>query len=260
MGSPALELEDVTVWRGEQKVFDGLSLRVESGERVAILGPNGAGKSTLLALISGDVHPVADQGSSRLFGEECWSLYDLRERVGLITPEQRGLFDDDELASDVVLTGLHGTYGITRGQTFTGAEKRRAWKAMKAAGVHELMWRDYGELSSGERCRFLLARSLVHEPGMLILDEPTTSLDPPGAWEFMAAVRALMRQGTGVLLVTHDVREISPEFDRVVLMRKGRILADGKKQEVLRAEHLSACYGVETAVSWRDGFCDIRPA
>ena len=80
MGSPALELEDVTVWRGEQKVFDGLSLRVESGERVAILGPNGAGKSTLLALISGDVHPVADQGSSRLFGEECWSLYDLRER------------------------------------------------------------------------------------------------------------------------------------------------------------------------------------
>ena len=95
---------------------------------------------------------------------------------------------------------------------------------------------------------------------MLILDEPTTSLDPPGAWNFMGVVRSLMRQGTGVLLVTHDVREISPEIDRVVLMRKGRILADGKKREVLRAEHLSACYGVETAVSWRDGFCEIRPA
>ena len=130
MGSPVLELENVTVWRGDNKVFDGLSLRIETGEKIAVLGPNGAGKSTLLALISGDIHPVADQGSSRLFGEDYWSLYDLREHIGVVTPEQHGLFADDELASDVVLTGLHGTYGITRGQTFTAAEKRRAWRAM----------------------------------------------------------------------------------------------------------------------------------
>ena len=248
MGSPVLELENVTVWRGDNKVFDGLSLRIETGEKIAVLGPNGAGKSTLLALISGDIHPVADQGSSRLFGEEYWSLYDLREHVGLVTPEQHGLFADDELASDVVLTGLHGTYGITRGQTFT------------AAGVHELMWRDYGELSSGERRRFLLARALVHEPEMLIFDEPTTSLDLPGAWDLIEVVRALMRNGTGVMLVTHDVREIPPEIDRVVLMKKGRILADGRKRRVLTAEQLGACYGVEVRVSWKDGFCAVRPA
>lgn len=255
-----LELENVTVWRGDNKVFDGLSLRIETGEKVAVLGPNGAGKSTLLALISGDIHPVADQGSSRLFGEDYWSLYDLREHIGVVTPEQHGLFADDELASDVVLTGLHGTYGITRGQTFTAAEKRKAWRAMKAAGVHELMWRDYGELSSGERRRFLLARSLVHEPEMLIFDEPTTSLDLPGAWDLIEVVRALMRNGTGVMLVTHDVREIPPEIDRVVLMKKGRILADGRKRQILTPEQLSACYGVEVRVSWKDGFCAVRPA
>ena len=255
-----LELENVTVWRGDNKVFDGLSLRIETGEKVAVLGPNGAGKSTLLALISGDIHPVADQGSSRLFGEDYWSLYDLREHIGVVTPEQHGLFADDELASDVVLTGLHGTYGITRGQTFTAAEKRRAWRAMKAAGVHELMWRDYGELSSGERRRFLLARSLVHEPEMLIFDEPTTSLDLPGAWDLIEVVRALMRNGTGVMLVTHDVREIPPEIDRVVLMKKGRILADGRKRQILTPKKLSACYGVEVRVSWKDGFCAVRPA
>ncbi|MBJ07014.1 MAG: molybdenum ABC transporter ATP-binding protein [Verrucomicrobiaceae bacterium] len=259
MRTPVLELEDVTVWRGQNKVFDGLSLQVYSGERVAILGPNGAGKSTLLALISGDVHPVANQGSSKLFGEEYWSLYDLRDRIGLITPEQRGLFDDDELASDVVLTGLHGTYGITRGQTFTASEKRRAWKAMKAAGVHELMWRDYGELSSGERRRFLLARALVHDPEMLIFDEPTTSLDLPGAWNLIDSVRGLMRTGTGVLLVTHDVREIPPEVDRVVLMKKGRILADGTKRRLLTESLLSECYGMAMRVGWREGFCEVRP-
>lgn len=256
---PVLELENVTVWRGDNKVFEDLSLRVDAGERVAILGPNGAGKSSLLALISGDIHPVAGQGCSRLFGEEYWSLYDLRERIGLVTPEQRSLFEEEELASDVVLTGLQGTYGITRVQSFTSADKRKAWKAMKAAGVHELMWRNYGELSSGERCRFLLARALVHGPEMLIFDEPTTSLDLPGAWKLIEAVRGLMREGTGVMLVTHDVREIPPEVDRVILMKKGRILADGKKHRVLTGPRLSECYGMAIKVGWHAGFCEARP-
>jgi iron complex transport system ATP-binding protein len=259
---PVLELDNVTVWRGNNRVFDELSLRVEAGERVAILGPNGAGKSTLLAIVSGDLHPVTDPENgcgTRLFGEERWSLYDLRERIGLVTPEQRTLFDDDELASDVVLTGIRGAYGRTRAMRFSASEKRRAWKAMKEAGVHELMWRDYGELSSGERRRFLLARALVHEPEMLILDEPTTSLDLPGAWEFLEAVRGLMRNGTGVILVTHDVREIPPEIERVVLMKRGGILADGKKRQVLTAALLGECYGVPIRTRWSGGYCEVRP-
>ena len=158
MKTPLLELGSVVVWRGDRKVFDGLSLEVESGERVAILGPNGAGKSTLLSLITGDIHPVADEGYCRIFGESRWSLYDLRERVGLVTAEQQGLFDADELASDVVLTGLHGVHGMTHSQTYSSAERMRAWQAMKQAGVDSLIWRDYGELSSGERRRFLLRR------------------------------------------------------------------------------------------------------
>ena len=260
MEAPVFELGGITVWRGDRKVFDNFSLQVESRERVAILGPNGAGKSTLLSLISGDIHPVADEGHCRLFGEDQWSLYDLRERIGLVTAEQQGLFDDDELASDIVLTGLHGVHGMTHSQTYTDAERRKAWKAMKQAGVESLVWRDYGELSSGERRRFLLARALVHEPEMLILDEPTTSLDLPGAWAFMSVVGQLMQKGTGVLLVTHDVREIPPEIDRVVLMQEGRVLADGKKREVLTPESLSLCYGVKLRVNWRDGLCEVRPA
>ena len=126
METPALELEGITVWRGDRKVFDDFSLQIDSCERVAVLGPNGAGKSTLLSLISGNIHPVADQGYCRIFGEGQWSLYDLRERIGLVTAEQQGLFDDDELASDIVLTGLHGVYGMTHSQAYTDAEKRKA--------------------------------------------------------------------------------------------------------------------------------------
>ena len=105
-----------------------------------------------------------------------------------------------------------------------------------------------------------MARALVYEPEMLIFDEPTTSLDLPGAWNLIAAVRDLMRSGTGVMLVTHDVREIPPEIDRVVLMKKGKVLADGPKRKMLTAENLSACYGVPMKVRWSEGFCDVRPA
>lgn len=263
MGEAVFELDQVTVWRGDNRVFHKLSLTIGAGERLAILGPNGAGKSTLLGIIAGEIHPVTETNrgcGTRLFGEEHWSLYDLRGRIGLVTPEQASLFDDDELASDVVLTGIDGSYGRTRGMRFSDADKKRAWRAMKAAGVHELIWRDYGELSSGERRRFLLARALVHEPEMLILDEPTTSLDLPGAWSFLDAVRGLMREGIGVMLVTHDVREIPPEIDRVVLMKKGAILADGPKRKVLTAELLGECYGIPMRTRWSGGFCDVRPA
>ena len=260
MKEPILELEKVTVWRGDTRVFDGLTLQIDRGERVAVLGANGAGKSTLLALLSGELRPVVAEDSwCRLFGEEFWCLDELRERVGFVTPGQNELFHDDEVASDVVLTGLRAAYGRTRAMRFSRRDKERAWRAMSLVGVESLIWRPFGELSSGERRRFLLARALVHDPEFLVFDEPTTALDLPGAWRFLAAVRELLTAGTGLLLVTHDAREIPPEVDRVVLLREGRVLADGLKRKVRTARNLGACYGLPVRVRWSGGFCEVRP-
>ena len=126
---------------------------------MAVLGPNGAGKSTLLALMAGELRPVVEDDSwCRLFGEEFWCLDELRERIGFVTPGQNELFHDDEVASDVVLTGLRCAYGRTTTMRFSKKDKERAWKAMSRVGVEPLIWRGFGELSSGERRRFLLAR------------------------------------------------------------------------------------------------------
>lgn len=260
MREPILELEKVTVWRGDTRVFDGLSLQVGRGERIAVLGANGAGKSTLLALLAGELRPVVREGSwCRLFGEEFWCLDELRERVGFVTPGQNELFHDDEVASDVVLTGLRGAYGRTSAMRFSRRDKERAWKAMSLVGVEPLIWRAFGELSSGEQRRFLLARALVHDPEFLVFDEPTTALDLPGAWRFLAAVRDLLTGGAGLLLVTHDAREIPPEVERVVLLKEGRVLADGPKRKVMNGRNLSECYGVPVRVRWSGGFCEVRP-
>jgi len=256
---PVLELRKVTVWRGETRVFHRLSLCIEAGESLAILGGNGAGKSTLLALIAGDVRVAAEEGSmARLFGEEHWALDELRGRVGVVMPDKARLFRVDEVAEDVVLSGLRGAFGRTRQMRFSEGERRKAGKAIRLVRMERLAQRGFGELSSGEQRRFLVARALAHEPEVLVLDEPTTALDLPGAMGMLEVVRGLIREGTAVVMVTHDAREIPPEIGRVVLLKDGKVLADGKKREVMTGALLGRCYGLPVRVRWSAGYCEVH--
>ena len=259
MNDPILELENVTIWCGDTRVFHRFSLSIEAGESVAVLGGNGAGKSTLLALISGDVRTAAEEESSaRLFGEEHWALDELRGRVGVVMPEKSRLFLRTELAADVVLSGFRGAYGRTRHMRLSAEEKKKAAKAIRQVKMQKLAGRGFGELSSGEQRRFLVARALAHEPEVLVLDEPTTALDLPGAMGLLEMVRELIRGGTAVVMVTHDAREIPPEIERVVLLKGGKILADGGKRKVMTAELLVKCYGMALEVRWNAGHCEVR--
>lgn len=256
-----LELQHADVWRGGRRVFHDLSLSIGSGESVAILGPNGAGKSTLLKLITGELRTAAEPGSvARLFGEDLWSLEDLRHRLGLVSPEEVQRFDPDEPALDVVLSSLRGAFGVTRWMRFSKAERLRATQAVIRAGVGDLVERPYGGLSSGERRRFLLARALVHEPGALLLDEPTTALDFPSALSFIATVRGLIRSGHGVIWITHHPSEIPPEIGRVILLKQGSVFADGPARKVLCSRELSGLYELPLCVRWSSDFCQVTPA
>jgi iron complex transport system ATP-binding protein len=255
---PMLELQHADVWRGDQRVFHDLSLMFRSDESVAILGPNGAGKSTLIKLITGELRASAESETiARLFGEELWSLEDLRHRLGLVSPEETQRFDPEEPAEGVVLSSLRGAFGLTRWMRFSKTERQRVRDAMAKAGVETLAHRSYGELSSGEKRRFLLARALVHEPEALLLDEPTTALDFPSAFAFIRIVRELMRSGHGVLWVTHHPAEIPPETERVILLKQGRIFADGPPRKVLTSAILSELYDLPLHVSWSRGFCQV---
>jgi iron complex transport system ATP-binding protein len=253
------EIDNATVWRGETEALKDFSLKLRAGESTAVLGPNGAGKSTFLKLLTGEVRPEAKFGTRcRLFGEELWSLEELRHRIGVVMPEEVARFDDWEIAGDTVLSSLRGAYGRTRDMRFSEADKGRALQAMELMGVAGIRHRLFGELSSGERRRFLVARALVHHPEVLVLDEPSTALDLAASLHLVITLRQLVHQGRTLVWVTHHPGEIPPEIGRVVLLKDGRIFADGSKREVLTEKVLGRLYDVSLKVSWSSGWCDIR--
>ena len=255
------EIRNARVWRGETLALRDFSLTLHHGESVAILGPNGAGKSSFLKLLTGEVRPEADpETSCRLFGEELWSLEEIRHRIGVVMPEEVSRFDADELASDAVLSSLRGAYGRTRDMRFSQQEKSHAREAMEMMGVIGLANREFGALSSGERRRLLIARALVHQPEVLVLDEPSTALDFAAAITLTGTLRSLLHQQRDLVLVTHHPGEIPPEIDRVVLLRDGRVFADGKKREIVTSSRLSELYQTKLRVTWSGGWCDVRPA
>lgn len=260
MPQPIFEITNARVWRGETLALRDFSLTLNHGESVAILGPNGAGKSSFLKLLTGEVRPEADPAAScRLFGEELWSLEELRHRIGVVMPEEVARFDGDELARDAVLSSLRGAYGRTRDMRFSQQEKSAAQAAMVMMGVASLAGREFGTFSSGERRRILIARALVHQPEVLVLDEPSTALDFAAALTLKATLRTLIHQGKDLVLVTHHPGEIPPEIQRVILLREGRVFADGEKRKILTSARLSELYQVKLRTTWSGGWCDVRP-
>ncbi len=260
MPEMVFEIESAKVWRGATLALKDFTLRLERGESVAVLGPNGAGKSTFLKLLTGEVRPEANgRGSCRLFGEELWSLEDIRHRIGVVMPEEVARFDPWEIAGDAVLSSLRGAYGRTRHMRFSRADKITADHAMALMAVGHLAKREFGALSSGERRRILIARALVHQPEVLVLDEPSTALDFAAAIQLTATFRNLLNHGHDLVLVTHHPGEIPPEIARVVLLRDGRIFADGDKKSVLTSANLTKLYQAKLRVTWSKGWCDVRP-
>lgn len=260
MSKPFFEIKNANVWRGDVLALRDLSLSLQTDESVAILGANGAGKSSLLKLMTGEVRAEARPGTScRVFGEEQWCLEELRHKVGLVMPEEIARFVPDEITADVVLSAFRGAYGRTGDMRFRATEKLMAAKVMDQVGVGNLAERTFGQLSSGEKRRFLIARALVHQPQVLVLDEPSTALDFAARLAMLEKLRSVARNTGTIVLVTHDPGEILPEIDRVILLQSGRIVADGAKKDILNSESLSHIYGMDLKLRWLEGWPVVRP-
>jgi iron complex transport system ATP-binding protein len=260
MSAPFFEVKNANVWREDVLALHQLNFKLEADESVAILGANGAGKSSLLKLMTGEVRTEANPGSyCKLFGEELWCLEELRHRMGLVMPEEVSRFDPEEVAADVVHSAFRGAYGRTGDMRFKADEKQKAQKAMENAGVGKLSKRLFGQLSSGEKRRFLIARALVHEPEILVLDEPSTALDFAARLAMLEHLRSIANSTGSIVLVTHDPGEVIPEINRVILLQAGRVIADGAKKQVLTSASLSELYGMHLKLQWNSGWPVVRP-
>jgi iron complex transport system ATP-binding protein len=263
---PILELHDATVVLGAARVLESLTLTVALGEHTAILGPNGAGKSTLVKLLTLQLYPLATsngEASIRVFGQDRWDVFELRSQLGIVSADLHDRFVHGNsngiiTALDAVVSGCFATHGVFGQQHVTEAMRREAKEALERVGVGGLAGATLDRLSTGEARRVLIARALVHQPRALVLDEPTRGLDLVARHHFMERVRAIAREGTTILLVTHYVDEIIPEIDRVVLLKGGRIARDGRKADVLTAPALSGAFDAPLAVERVGGYYHVR--
>ena len=255
---PLLALHHVTVMRGEFAALQDITLRVEAGEHVCVLGPNGCGKSTLIKTITRECYPITNEGSSiSILGRERWNVFELRTLLGIVSPDLLASCTSDATGRDVVLSGFFSSTRIFPHHAPNPDLLEKTDAALARLGIAHLGERPVGQMSSGEAKRTLIARALVHEPQTLLFDEPSNALDIGAQIQLRDTMRALAKGGLGILLVTHHVSEIIPEIERVVLLREGRIVADGPKQDVLTSKKLSALFGTYIQIAGRDGYYSL---
>jgi iron complex transport system ATP-binding protein len=252
---PLLLLKNVTVMRGDCTALREVNLEIAAGEHVCILGPNGCGKSTLIKTITRECYPIAQDGCSiSILGRERWNIFELRSLLGIVSPDLLASCTTDATGRDVVLSGFFSSTRVFPHQHPEPRLVARVEAALERLGIAHLAGRAVAQMSSGEAKRTLIARALAHDPQTLLFDEPSNALDIGAQLQLRETLRQLAQSGLGILLVTHHVSEIIPEIERVVLLREGRVLADGAKGAILTEENLSELFQAKVRLGQHDGY------
>ncbi len=255
--APLIDIHNATIYRGETRVFEGLSLTIGQHEQAAILGPNGSGKTTLLKVINREIYPVRrDDSWVRILGRETWNVWELRSHIGIVSNELQMRYRNTTTGLDVVLSGYLSSVGIQGilSRRLTDKQKEHAVSVMRELGIESLAGTPLRNMSTGQQRRCLLGRALVHRPDTLILDEPTAGLDLSASFDYLARIRRQIANGKNIVLVTHLLNEIPPDIHRLILLREGQIVADGPKEKVLTEDNLEKTYDTRVRIAKVDGY------
>ncbi len=258
--SAILSVQGLHIERSGTVIIDNISWRVTPGQHWAILGANGSGKTSLLSALTGYLMPTAGELSvlGKRYGESDWR--ELRKRIGIVSSSVRQMMADDEPALETVASGKYAM--IDFWGRITRAEKAAALKLLQQVECGYLADRPWQVLSQGERQRVLIGRALMARPRVLILDEPCAGLDPAAREHFLQFIQRLgtHKNAPTLVLVTHHVEEIMPVFSHVLILRSGRVLAVGKKTEVLDSKNLSAAFGAKMKLKRSGGRYELKVA
>lgn len=254
-----LDLKNVTVRRSSTTILDSVSWTVDDGQRWVLLGRNGAGKTTLLQVAAARMHP--SKGTAVVLGERLGrvDVAELKTRIGLCSAALADQIPPGETVLDVVLTGAYGMTGRWR-ETYENVDESRARDLLAAFRVAALADRTFGTLSEGERKRVQIARALMADPELLLLDEPGAGLDLGGREELVGALAELAGDSRSpvLVLVTHHVEDIPPGFTHVLLLREGQVHSAGPLDEVLTADNLTGAFGLPLHLDHVDGRWSAR--
>lgn len=238
--SQIIKISNADLHRGSNCVFQNFSLSINAGENTAIVGPNGSGKTTFLKCLARELYPT--KGEVSILGKSRWHLSELRKHFGVVSLDLQQNFRPDTSGRSVVLSGFYSSLNTFGHQRFTDPQISQAEEISSELGIYQFRDTPFYKMSTGEQRRHLLARSLVHDPSVLVLDEPTTGLDLGVQLQYFNTVSRLIENGKTVVLVTHHLNEIPVELSRVILVKQGSIFADGPKELVLTDTNLSNLY------------------
>jgi len=252
----AIELENVSVVRDGSKILDNVSVTVGNKENVAIIGPNGSGKTTLMRLLRGEILPYYDENVQtifRLFGNDRWDLFELRSRIGIVSMDLQSKFDGSARIKDIVMSGFFSSMDVYRNHYVTSEMNVKAEEMMELLDISDKSERESEKISLGEMRRTLIARALVNDPEMLVLDEPMTGLDVSIRSKFRKMFDHLISHNVSIVMITHELEDIPKDVTRVIMIKNGKIFADGPKENMLVSETVSELYDMKIRVTEHSG-------
>lgn len=249
-----LKLEDVSVVRGGKPILDSVDWTVEPEERWVVLGPNGAGKTTLLQIAAAAMHPSS--GVAAVLGESLGhsDLAELRPRLGFASSALARRIPRSETVLDVVMTAAYAVTGRWN-EEYEEIDERRAHRVLSEWNLDNIADRTFGSLSDGEQKRVQIARAVMTDPEMLLLDEPAASLDLGGREELLQLLGGFASdpRSPAIVMVTHHVEEIPLGFGNALLLTEGTVAASGTLDEVITSDRLSATFGIDIELSEHQG-------
>ena len=255
-----IDFQNVTVFQGRNKVLDDFSLTIDESQSTVILGPNGSGKTTLLKLLNRELYIVEEENSSlKIFEKDRWNVDELRSNLGVVSQHLQYGYSSSAIGLYVVLSGFYSSDGIWQHQEFDESKLDRAKEVMDLLSITHLKDREFSTMSTGEQRKFLLARSLVNDPAVLVFDEPTSGLDMSTCFQYLEIIRELISMGKKVILVTHHIHEIPPEVTRVILLKEGRVIKDGDKDQILTNTNLTNLFDWPIRVIKENGYFQAIP-
>jgi len=251
------EAKNINCFKNGFRVIKDLNLKISYSENVILIGPNGSGKSSLIEVINRNIYPViANKSKLKIFDKELINLWELRKRISTVNNDIKNRINPNLKVFDLILSGLYGRYCYIQNQSERDTYKVE--KIMKIMNISDLSKKNFSYLSDGEKQISLIARALIKKPDILILDEPITNLDYKSKFFVVNKINELSKLNTKILCVTHDISTITKIYDRVIMLKDGKIIADGDQNKVMNSENFNKLFGIQVEVTNNNGLWNIN--
>ena len=246
------EAKNINCFKNGIRVIKNLNLKIAFSENVVLIGPNGSGKSSLIEIINRNIYPVIENNSMlKIFDKELINIWELRKRISTVNNDIRYRVNPNLQVFDLILSGLYGRYCYVSNKSQSDFYKVQ--NILKTMNILSLSKKYFTHLSDGEKTISLIARALIKEPDILIMDEPIANLDYKSRFYVMDKINELSKLNTKIFCVTHDISMITSIFDRVIMLKGGQIIADGMPNKVINNKNLKKLYDIDVKVTKKKG-------